>query len=406
MPNPKGDGGLPATRVTSMADHEGSPPPIVVMVFLNSFAPGGVERVALRLCGAWAADPRLDVRLVMGRTDGAMAGEAPAGVPLHVISSGQVPTARWESIWMMIVLFRQIRRQRPDVLFAAGNSYAVTAVAMRLLLGRRCPPIVLKISNDLGRADLPRPIRWGYHRWLRIQGALIGHFTGLADPMLAEITTAMRVDADRVTIIPDPALAARDLAALAAIGAARGAAGGRRYVAVGRLAAQKNFALAIDAFARVAGSGDTLAIIGEGGERRRLQAQIDALGLGSRVTLPGHGAVAPALADADVFVLSSDYEALPAVVVEALASGLPVVATDCCVSIRGLVGEFGTIVPRRDAQALADAMASQKMLGPTDRAAANAAMKVFTVERAACRYSALFTEVSQRQRPENAILTL
>ncbi|MBC7521330.1 MAG: glycosyltransferase, partial [Sandarakinorhabdus sp.] len=336
--------------------------PTRVMVFLHSFEPGGVERVALRLCGAWATDPRLDVRLVMGRTDGAMQGEAPPGLPLYVIKSGPVPTAAWESIWMMIVLFRHIRRQRPDVLFAAGNSYAVVAVVMKLLLGRRCPPIVLKISNDLGRADLPQPIRWLYHRWLRIQGALIDHFTGLAVPMHAEITQAMGVAGDCVTVIPDPALSARDLTALAAIGAARAVAASRRYVAVGRLAAQKNFGLAVDAFASAAQPGDTLAIIGEGGARRQIEARIKALGVEASVRLPGHGAVMPALAEADVFVLSSDYEALPAVVVEALASGLPVVATDCCVSMCSLVGDFGTVVPRRDAAALATAMAEQALL--------------------------------------------
>lgn len=368
------------------------------MVFLHSFAPGGVERVALRLCGTWAADPRLDVRLVMGRTDGAMRDEAPANLPLHVTGSGCFPTAGWETIWMMIVLFRQIRRQRPDVLFAAGNTYAIVAVVMKLLLGHRCPSIVLKISNDLSRPDMPPPIRWFYHRWLRLQGRAIDHFTGLAEPMRAEITDAMRITDDRVTIIADPALSAHDLAALQAIGAARRPGGGRRCVAVGRLAAQKNFGLAIDSFARAALPGDTLAIIGEGSQRRQLEDRITTLGLEASVRLPGHGAVMPALADADVFVLSSDYEALPAVVVEALASGLPVVATDCCVSMRSLVGDFGKIVPRRDQQALADAMARQPALTADQRTAAGAAMAAFTVERAADRYAALFATMPPQPR--------
>ena len=108
------------------------------MTFLHSFAPGGVERVALRLCGAWAADRDLDVRLVMGREDGPLRSEAPAQVRRSVTSSRGIPTARWESLWLMIVLWREIRRQRPDMLFAAGNTYAVVAVAMKLLLGRRC----------------------------------------------------------------------------------------------------------------------------------------------------------------------------------------------------------------------------------------------------------------------------
>lgn len=375
-----------------------------IMVYLHSFAPGGVERVALRLCGAWHADPAIDLRLVMGRTSGAMRGEAPAGLPLHVVPE-PFPTAAWETIWMMIVLFGQIRRHRPDVLFAAGNSYAVVAVMMRLVFGRRCPVQVLKVSNDLGRADMPVPVRRVYRLWLRIQGRLIDDFTGLAEPMRAEITAAMRVAGDRVTIIEDPAIDAAGLAALAEIAASRAAAGGRRYVAVGRLAPQKNFGLLLEAFARAAAPEDRLVIVGEGRHRRRLEAQVAALGLSAQVTMPGHGAVTPALAAADIFVLSSDYEALPAVVVEALASGLPVVATDCSVSMRALVGEFGSIVPRRDPAALAAAMRAQPALTAAQRSAAAGAMQAFTVERAAGRYRDLFLGSSRQGRPEIAILS-
>ncbi len=363
----------------------------VVMVFLNSFNPGGVERVALRLCAAWATDPAFDIRLVIGRDEGVMRAEAPPGLALHGMAAPRGLAARAPSLWMLIMLWREVRRQRPDMLFAAGNTYAVFAVAMKLLLGRRCPPVVLKISNDLERLDMGPLVRRGYRLWLRIQGRMIDHFVGLAAPMQAEIMAAMRVPATRVHVIDDPALAMADVVALAALGDARRPDVARHYVAVGRLVPQKNFPLLIDAFAMAARLGDRLSIIGEGGERARLAAQIAALGLESSVDLPGHGAVAPALAAADVFVLSSDYEALPAVVVEALASGLPVVATDCCVSMRALVGAWGDIVPRRDARALAKAMRDQLPLTADQRRAAAQAMATYTVERAAGLYGNLFT---------------
>ncbi len=367
--------------------------PLIVMPFLHSFEPGGVERVALRLCGAWAADG-LDVRLVMGRLNGAMRGEAPANVPLHLIPE-PFDTAWWETIWMMIVLRRQIRAQRPDVLFAAGNTYAVVAVVMKLALGRTCPPIVMKVSNDLERRDLPGPARWVYRRWLRIQGRYIDQFTGLAEPMRAEIEQGMGVAARRVSIVEDPALDAAGLAALAAIGDTRQPAPHRRYVAVGRLAGQKNFPLMLRAFALVAQPGDTLTIVGEGGERQRLERLADSLGIADRLSLPGHGDVPSALAAADVFVLSSDYEGVPAVVIEAIASGLPVVATDCSVSMKALVGAFGAVVPTNDAPALAAAMRAATPLDPAARAAATTAMAAFTVERAAGAYQALFAAAAR-----------
>ncbi len=408
--------------------------PLIVMPFLHSYEPGGVERVALRLCGAWAKPgtahhsaftpaqagahlrkvqemgprlrggdgselPALDIRLVMGRDDGAMIDESPRGLPIHMIDSGRLSTSGWETIWMMVVLRRMIRAQRPDVLFAAGNTYAIVAVAMKLALGSACPPVVMKVSNDLVRRDLPAPARWFYRRWLSIQGRYIDHFVGLAEPMRAEIIEGMGVAAARVSIVDDPALDATDLAALAAVGEARAAkppGAARHFVGVGRLAGQKNWPLLIDAFAKAANPDDRLTIVGEGPERARLERRIARAGLTGRVSLPGHCAVPPALAAADVFVLSSDYEGVPAVVIEALASGLPVVATDCSVSMRRLVADFGELVPVGNSAALAAAMRRATGLDAGKRRAAAAAMAAFTVEVAAGRYAALFTAVCTR----------
>ena len=94
--------------------------------------------------------------------------------------------------------------------------------------------------------------------------------------------------------------------------------------------------------------------------------------------------------------MSSDFEGVPAVVIEALASGLPVVATDCSVSMALLVGGFGTTVPVGDATALAAAMAAQAPLSPDQRAAAATAMTAFTVERAAGAYAALFRSAARQ----------
>ncbi len=366
------------------------------MTFLHSFAPGGVERVALRLCGAWMRDAGLDLRLVMGRETGAMRGEAPKGLKRYVTSSGAVSTARFETFWMIWVLRREILRQQPDVLFCPGNAYSIVAVAMKFLLGRRCPPVVLKISNDLERPDMAPPVRRIYWQWLKIQGRRLQAFTGLAAPMRAEMALRLGVADSRIHIIEDPALGLADVAALEALGAARHApASGRRFVAVGRLERQKNLPLLLEAFALAAGPDDRLTILGEGSERARLERAIAAAGLADRVSMPGHGPVQAALAAADVFVLSSAYEGVPAVVIEALAAGLPVVATDCSVSMRALVGRFGTVVPLGDAAALAAAMLAQPALDADARAEAAEAMRAFTVERAAGAYAGLFHAVHE-----------
>lgn len=367
-------------------------PPLRILTFLHSFEPGGVERVALRLHEAWRADG-LDARLVMGRTAGAMKREWP-GLELEVLGPEAIPSAAWETLWMIFLLPRAIRRIRPDVLFCAGNSYTIVAVAMRLLLGKTCPPIVAKISNDLTRNDLPAPARPFYRLWLRIQGRMLDRLVGMAPPMREEIGTLMRAEDARIAVIDDPSLAETDIQRLTAAREAAKAAPrgpGQRFLAIGRLAAQKNFALLLDAFARMAGPDDSLAIIGEGSARRALEAQIARLGLGSKVRLPGHVSPLDAeLAAADALVLSSDYEGVPAVVAEALAAGLPVVATRCSVSMDDMLGggRFGLLVPVGDAAALAQAMSDIAKL-KFDETAARDHSRRFTVEIASHGYRAL-----------------
>lgn len=366
--------------------------PLRILTFLHSFEPGGVERVALRLHAAWCA-MGVDSRLVMGRLDGAMRREWPDLDPEAFDSHG-VPTAAWETLWMIARLPGAIRRHRPDVLFCAGNSYTIVSVAMKLLLGRRCPPIIAKISNDLYRMDLPAPVRPFYRLWLRIQGRKLDRVVGMAPPMRAELREMMRVGDDRIVIVDDPSLDAADVDRLSAARdratAARAGARGRRFLAIGRLAAQKNFGLLIDAFARIAGPDDRLAIIGEGGQRKALEAQVARLGLVAQVRMPGHvNPLDAELAHADALVLSSEYEGVPAVVAEALAAGLPVVSTRCSVSMEDMLGHgrFGMLVPSGDVAALAEAMDTVAGLA-FDAGAAREHARRFTVEIASRAYIA------------------
>lgn len=361
-------------------------PRLRILTCLYSFAPGGVERVAARLHLAWTmlgAESRIvlaDARVVPPRPLPHVRQIAPRAARGR--AAGFVALARG--------LPGQIADQRPDVLFCAGNTYAALALVLRLTLGRRCPPIVAKISNCLLRPDMPPLLRLLYRRWLRLQGRYINHFIAMAPAMRDEIATQIHVPLERISVIPDPALCADDLARLAAArDAARRDRPDRAYLAVGRLVPQKNFALLLDAFAQVAGPDDTLTILGEGVERARLERRAAALGVARALRLPGHtDPLDPWLAQADVFVLSSSYEGVPAVLIEALAAGVPIVATDCCVSMPGLLGQgaLGLIVPTGDAAALAHAMATIPREDPAQIADRRVAAAAFTIEQAAGAY--------------------
>ena len=113
-------------------------------------------------------------------------------------------------------------------------------------------------------------------------------------------------------------------------------------VTCGRLTEQKNHAMLISAFAEVVKQYPyaTLKIYGEGTLRDTLQTQIDTMGLQGRAFLMGAtNDVGKVLQTADLFVLSSDYEGMPNALMEAMAAGVPCIATDCpCGGPRELLG--------------------------------------------------------------------
>jgi len=133
-------------------------------------------------------------------------------------------------------------------------------------------------------------------------------------------------------------------------------------VASGRLDPQKNFSLLIEAFSMVLKEINisvTLKIYGEGPQRNTLQSQINELRLGDKIILEGSVSdLHDRINGAALFVLSSNYEGFPNVLLEAMAMGLPVISTDFQSGIaRELIGsENGIIVPVGDVRALKSAI--------------------------------------------------
>lgn len=368
-----------------------------ICIPIHSFAPGGVERVALRLAEAWQA-AGADVTVVLGRATGATRDEAPR--LRYVTRREPFSTARWETAWLIWHLWRTLRRQDADMIFCAGNTYTVVCAAMKLLLQGRCPPVVVKISNALDRRDMALPLRLAYRLWLRLQGRLFDRFIATAPPMAAESSAALGLGPARIASIANPILRADQIELLQrAEQSDRGS--GRRFLAIGRLEPQKNYPLMLAAFARIARADDRLTIAGEGQEKARIEAAIVRLALEGQVVLRGHvHDVAPLLRRADVLVLSSDYEGVPGAVIEALAAGCAIAATDCCASMRWLLGDgqFGSLANVGDSMGLAAAMgAAADLAPPIDSMAAFA--RHFTIEHTAPEYLALFETVRREASP-------
>ena len=163
-------------------------------------------------------------------------------------------------------------------------------------------------------------------------------------------------------------------------------------LAVGKLIARKDFSVLLTAFARLlARRPARLVVLGEGRLRHKLLALAKELRLEECVDFPGFQENPYAfLAKADLFVLSSRNEALPTVLIEAMACGCPVVSTDCPFGPREILedGRLGPLVPVGDAVALAAAMA-RVLDEPPSRGPLRERASFFSVERAVDQYEQL-----------------
>jgi glycosyltransferase involved in cell wall biosynthesis len=176
---------------------------------------------------------------------------------------------------------------------------------------------------------------------------------------------------------------------------------------VGRFVVQKNHEMLVRAFARLPSSESApleLWLVGDGELRETIQQQVHALGLQSRVRFLGvRNDVPDVLRAADVFVFPSRWEGNPLSVLEAMAVGLPVVAT-AVGGVPELVedGVSGILVPNEDLEGLTAAML--RMVQYPDlreqmgRAARCRALERFDIQQTVRAYEALYEEVLQRQR--------
>jgi glycosyltransferase involved in cell wall biosynthesis len=287
---------------------------------------------------------------------------------------------------------------------------------LRRILEQRRPDIVQTHnvkSNFLFRlAGFHRPYRWlGFHhgytmpdfkqrlydqldRWsLRAVRRMITVCEPFADELVRAGVPRGRIHVLHNSVAPaDPPDAAETAALRAKLGE------GPLILVVGRLSKEKGHADLLEAFARYDGPG-RLVLLGGGHERQRLGEQAATLGVADRVNFVGHVAnVKPYYFAADLLALPSHSEGSPNVVLEAMATGLPIVAT----AVGGVPeiltsGETGLVVPPRNPEAFAAAMRQSL----TDRAAARRmaeaarekARREFTPEQYRQRLIAIYREL-------------
>jgi len=360
-----------------------------VGVVLHDFSLGGTERIAARLSTAWAR-AGAEVTLFCGSEAGPLRSFVTEDVRVVAASS---PVARGAGSRRLLGRHAAayFARHPVDLVWVPGNyHWPVVPELVRIDANRR-PTIVAQVSAAL-RKPQRGPLRQaGYN--LRMRRLLAGaeEVVTLAGSTLHEAREILHHD--RVSHIPLPALEAFAPAPQPFPD------GPPMILAAGRLVPEKGFANLIAAFARLDEKAARLVIAGDGPERRALLALAESLGVVSRLSMPGYVRdIRPLLDQARLFVLASEYEGYPAVLVEALQAGRPIVATDCTPATSELLchDRVGRVVPRGDGAALADAIAAMLQAPVPDPARLSALASPFRIDRIALRYLDLFDEVCVR----------
>lgn len=361
-----------------------------ISLFVPGFHGGGGERITLLLAQEFM-DLGRTVDLVVGSDSGPLRAEVPPDVNLVDLGCAHLRNS-------LPALVRYLRHVRPAVLMPTiGHANVVSVVAAGI--ARSHTAVAVRVSNTFtqqrrtpltpfGRLTLLLAPRAYRHADLVVACSL-----GMADDLAA----ATGIPRDRISVVPNPVVGPRlPTLAAAALDHPWFQPGQPPVVlGVGSLIPQKNFARLVRAFAELRADRDArLLILGEGPERADLERLASQLGVTDDVQLPGFDANPYRhMACCAAFVLSSDWEGLPGVLIEALACGAPVVATDCPSGPREILdgGRYGRLIPMGDDVAL---VAALRETLDQPRPAPQEAWEPFTTRNSALHYLELLDELT------------
>lgn len=326
-----------------------------VSLFLHALHGGGVERVMVNLASGFVRQG-IEVDMVLGMATGPLLSQVPPQVRIVDLTVTRMHRA-------LPGLVRYLRKERPHALLSALDHSNVIALWARAL-ARSPMRVVASVHFDTSqvvaqartlREKFVRSWTAPFYPWAE---AVVAVSQGAAEDLIHRTG----LPREKVRVIYNPVvtteLLARAEAPLAHPWFPPGAP--PVILGVGRLAKQKDFPSLIRAFARVRRVQPArLLILGEGEERADLERLVREGGLEEEVALPGFAENPyPYMKGAAVFALSSRWEGLPTVLIEALALGTPVVSTDCPSGPREILedGRWGRLVPAGDDAALAEAL--------------------------------------------------
>jgi glycosyltransferase involved in cell wall biosynthesis len=366
-----------------------------ILIFIHSLHSGGAERVAVNLSNYWAEKSWqvTVVTLTSPAADFYKLHPSVRRIALDVADeSGNPLAAVLNNLRRIFALRRVLRQLQPDVALAMMNTanilLALAATGLRALI------TVGSEHIHPPQISLARP-------WDVLRVRLYGHLTALT-ALTVESAAWLRqhTRARNIPVIPN-AVSWPLPQQPPHLPPPPRKSGRRILLAVGRLSEQKGFDILIQVFQRLARDFPDwrLVILGEGPDRKALEAQIASAGLADRISLPGRaGNVGQWYETADLYVLSSRFEGFPNTLTEAMAHGLPVVSFDCDTGPRAIIRHEvdGLLAPAGDGATLETAL-RRLMLDEAlrSRFAARAleARERFSLQRIGGLWDKLFEEI-------------
>ncbi|WP_022705488.1 glycosyltransferase [Pseudorhodobacter ferrugineus] len=324
-----------------------------IALFLPSLRGGGAERVMVTLANGFAArGHRVD--LVLARAEGPYLSEVADNVRIVDLDKGRVLAS-------LLPLARYLRRERPDAMLSALNHANIIAILARKLSRTQTRLVVSEHStpsqslrgsgmNGLLRRLISLAYPWADKIVCVSKGMEKEMHSYLGLPKHKLETIYNPIDIDKVqSAMVEPVdhswFTNRDAPVI---------------LAVGRLTKAKDYPTLLAAFAQLRMKRPAnLIILGHGEEKDALSSLADRLGISANVDFAGFKSNPYAwMAKCDLYVMSSAWEGLPGVLLEAMACGAKIVSTDCRNGPTEILegGRWGRLVPVADASALAKAI--------------------------------------------------
>lgn len=355
-----------------------------IAIHLHCFFNGGIEQVTTNLIRSFI-DRGLKVDLVLNFPGLLFLWQTPP--ELRVIDLKAQPIYK-----RLPNLVRYLRQEQPKVLLSANHYANEVALLAKRISGVSTKVVVTEQTTLSREAKNTSPLR--FRHWAPLAAKLIypsaDSIITVSQGVTEDLVNITGLPKSRFQIIYNPVVTPEQLKKAKEPVDHPWFAPGELPVVIGagRLEKQKNFANLITAFAKARKVRPArLVIFGDGSLRSQLQELIHELGLDNDVEMPGFVENIDAyLSKSAVFVLSSDWEGLPTILIQALAVGTPVVSTDCPSGPSEILdnGKYGEIVRVNDSEALAEKILN--VLSGKSKPVDSAWLSQFTLENVCSKY--------------------